>query len=161
MYLMKRLFREAKKFMRGDEDAVSPVIGVILMVAVTVALVAVVYVWLSGFLSPNAAPVSMQVTQIQSSDVANNYVNFSVASVSTTTAEWTEMEMRIDGTLIGNGGNLTGVPSSQWYYTDDGDGYVDPGEQIRVHSATAVAQGANIVVNYAPSQSQAVTITIS
>ena len=38
-----------QKFLRDDDDAVSPVIAVILMVAITVVLAATVYVWVSGF----------------------------------------------------------------------------------------------------------------
>ncbi|MDI6708842.1 MAG: type IV pilin N-terminal domain-containing protein, partial [Candidatus Thermoplasmatota archaeon] len=33
-----------------EKEAVSPVIGVILMVAITVVLAAVLYVWVSGFM---------------------------------------------------------------------------------------------------------------
>ena len=38
-----------RKFVTNDDDAVSPVIAVILMVAITVVLAATVYVWVSGF----------------------------------------------------------------------------------------------------------------
>jgi len=38
-----------KKLFRKDDDAVSPVIAVILMVAITVVLAGVLYVWVSGF----------------------------------------------------------------------------------------------------------------
>ena len=44
-----------RKFLRGDE-AVSPVIAVILMVAITVVLAATVYVWVSGFGSQSGTP---------------------------------------------------------------------------------------------------------
>ena len=47
-----------RKFIEGDERAVSAVIGVILMVAITVAIAATVYVYVSGMLggSQNKAP---------------------------------------------------------------------------------------------------------
>ena len=38
-----------QKFLNNDDEAVSPVIAVILMVAITVVLAATVYVWVSGF----------------------------------------------------------------------------------------------------------------
>ena len=38
-----------KKLFRKDDEAVSPVIAVILMVAITVVLAGVLYVWVSGF----------------------------------------------------------------------------------------------------------------
>jgi len=40
---------KANQFLRSNDDAVSPVIAVILMVAITVVLAATVYVWVSGF----------------------------------------------------------------------------------------------------------------
>ena len=47
-----------RKFIDGDERAVSAVIGVILMVAITVAIAATVYVYVSGMLggTQNKAP---------------------------------------------------------------------------------------------------------
>lgn len=46
-----------RKFLLGDDEAVSPVIAVILMVAITVVLAATVYVWVSGFgSSSNSSP---------------------------------------------------------------------------------------------------------
>jgi len=45
---------KANQFLRND-DAVSPVIAVILMVAITVVLAATVYVWVSGFGSGTVA----------------------------------------------------------------------------------------------------------
>jgi len=39
-----------RKFIKGDERAVSAVIGVILMVAITVAIAATVYVYVSGMI---------------------------------------------------------------------------------------------------------------
>ena len=83
-----------KKFVEGDE-AVSAVIGVILMVAITVAIAATVYVYVSGMLGsgPAANPtVSMvqstgfiSITQIDNgpvigADVTVNFINQSDAS---------------------------------------------------------------------------------
>jgi flagellin-like protein len=47
-----------RKFIEGDQRAVSAVIGVILMVAITVAIAATVYVYVSGMLggTQNKAP---------------------------------------------------------------------------------------------------------
>ncbi|VVB62342.1 Uncharacterised protein [uncultured archaeon] len=47
-----------RKFIEGDERAVSAVIGVILMVAITVAIAATVYVYVSGMIggTQNKAP---------------------------------------------------------------------------------------------------------
>ena len=41
-----------QKFLNNDDEAVSPVIAVILMVAITVVLAATVYVWQNGSFHP-------------------------------------------------------------------------------------------------------------
>ena len=59
-----------RKFLRGD-DAVSPVIAVILMVAITVVLAATVYVWVSGFGSQSSTPAkSLSLTTNGSEECA-------------------------------------------------------------------------------------------
>jgi len=45
-----------RKFLSNDDEAVSPVIAVILMVAITVVLAATVYVWVSGFGASSGQP---------------------------------------------------------------------------------------------------------
>jgi flagellin-like protein len=45
-----------QKFLNGGDEAVSPVIAVILMVAITVVLAATVYVWVSGFGTQSGSP---------------------------------------------------------------------------------------------------------
>ena len=47
---------KANQAFRSNDEAVSPVIAVILMVAITVVLAATVYVWVSGFGSQSGSP---------------------------------------------------------------------------------------------------------
>ncbi len=54
---------QAMKRVRDDEG-VSPVIAVILMVAITVVLAATVYVWVSGFSSDDGGPENAQVRAV-------------------------------------------------------------------------------------------------
>ena len=54
-----------------NKEAVSPVIGVILMVAITVVLAAVLYVWVSGFMVTTGAPVRISVSVAGTNDDAN------------------------------------------------------------------------------------------
>jgi len=57
---------------RKDEQAVSPVIATILMVAITVVLAAVLYVMVTGLLSgPGTGPQAMGVTVTRSADGTN------------------------------------------------------------------------------------------
>lgn len=74
-----------RKFLNNDDEAVSPVIAVILMVAITVVLAATVYVWVSGFGSNSSQPAkSLAVTSagVLSSNPAGLYKNYTVASAS-------------------------------------------------------------------------------
>ncbi|HLE96247.1 MAG TPA: type IV pilin N-terminal domain-containing protein [Candidatus Thermoplasmatota archaeon] len=60
---------KANQFLFGkDDDAVSPVIAVILMVAITVVLAATVYVWVSGFGTSGSIKKFPQVTLKDDSD---------------------------------------------------------------------------------------------
>ncbi|HWH08723.1 MAG TPA: archaellin/type IV pilin N-terminal domain-containing protein [Candidatus Thermoplasmatota archaeon] len=72
-----------RKFLKNDEDAVSPVIAVILMVAITVVLAATVYVWVSGFGASNSAPAkSIALTSAGALDTTNHVKGYTVASAS-------------------------------------------------------------------------------
>lgn len=82
--------------MHKKDSAVSPVIAVILMVAITVILVAVVYVWVSGFSAENEPPRSFAV---QSSGMVNGNFSYTVTSASPT-LNWSEIEIRLDGIPI-------------------------------------------------------------
>jgi archaeal type IV pilus assembly protein PilA len=60
-----------RHIIREDEDAVSPVIATILMVAITVVLAAVLYVMVSGLITgPGSTPQSMGVS-VQTGDGTN------------------------------------------------------------------------------------------
>lgn len=58
----------------GNDEGVSPVIAVILMVAITVVLAATVYVWVSGFSSDEGGPENAQV-RASGFDSDNNGAN--------------------------------------------------------------------------------------
>ena len=63
---------------RKDENAVSPVIATILMVAITVVLAAVLYVMVSGLISgPGSTPKAIGVSVSRSSDGTNWTLTFS------------------------------------------------------------------------------------
>lgn len=72
---------KANQKFRSDEDAVSPVIAVILMVAITVVLSATVYVWVSGF-SGNHNQPAHAVTLISDAPLLDGAKSFTVAASS-------------------------------------------------------------------------------
>jgi len=71
-----------RKFMK-EKKAVSAVIGVILMVAITVALVAVLYASISGWFSgTTTAPISITLKQKTPITSSANSIDFNVGSAS-------------------------------------------------------------------------------
>ena len=77
-----------RKFKLDEDDAVSAVIGVILMVAITVAIAATVYVYVSGMIgtSPETTP-SMQFVK----DSTNT--KLTVASADPGNLDWDDFEI--------------------------------------------------------------------
>ncbi|MHB8604918.1 MAG: archaellin/type IV pilin N-terminal domain-containing protein [Thermoplasmatota archaeon] len=66
-----------------DDEAVSPVIAVILMVAITVVLAATVYVWVSGFGAQGNQAKSLSVSEVACATGGGaSAVKFTVVSVS-------------------------------------------------------------------------------
>ena len=75
-----------KSVIRKDEAAVSPVIATILMVAITVVLAAVLYVMVSGLLTPVGSNKPV-LTFAQPALGSDNNVTLPIASVSQAVAE--------------------------------------------------------------------------
>ena len=111
---------KANRKFREGEEAVSAVIGVILMVAITVAIAATVYVYVSGIIGPGTgATPSVSITaapsggaciitvgtptqsDIQWADCWYNLVNISSASAQTdSTVVWPTTTMVRGGDII-------------------------------------------------------------
>lgn len=127
---MKKIGK-ARKLYNGNEKAVSPVIGVVLMVAVTVVLAAVI----AGFvLSISMTPVTPQAS-------------FAVKSCSENTGGII-LEHRggdsipigdVSGTIDPDGASgATDPESAEWGFSIDinSNGIIDPGDQIDSTAAT-------------------------
>jgi flagellin-like protein len=73
-----------RKFLNGDDEAVSPVIAVILMVAITVVLAATVYVWVSGFGASGTQAKNLSVSQGTATNLAaaSGSVSYTIVSIS-------------------------------------------------------------------------------
>ena len=103
-----------KKFVEGEE-AVSAVIGVILMVAITVAIAATVYVYVSGMLTPGST-TTPDFTFLQD----KTGYKLTVTKVSETGVSWDMLNvtssggysgMTIPTGTVGPGNAITGIPS--------------------------------------------------
>jgi len=81
-----------RKFVEGEE-AVSAVIGVILMVAITVAIAATVYVYVSGMLDTGATKAPDIAFQFDDTDAGANVGTLRVISVSANNVLWSDVEV--------------------------------------------------------------------
>ncbi len=126
-----------KTIIRKDEGAVSPVIATILMVAITVVLAAVLYVMVSGLLTPTGGgPKAIGVLPGRSADGTNWTLTFtSVPSGETTTG--TKL------TIITGGGStaLASTAFSALTYSANKAVYVQTG------SGTTVTVGDRLLVS--------------
>jgi flagellin-like protein len=83
-----------QKFVKADE-AVSPVIAVILMVAITVVLAATVYVWVSGFGAQSGNP-QKSISLTSAGALSNTWKNYTVAS-GTSGMKYSDLKVSVDG----------------------------------------------------------------
>lgn len=94
-----------RKFIRGDNDeAVSPVIAVILMVAITVVLAATVYVWVSGFGAQSSQPAkAIALTSagaIDSTTHAGDFMKSYTVSSASPGMKYSDMSLALSGTPL-------------------------------------------------------------
>jgi flagellin-like protein len=126
-----------KTIIRKDEGAVSPVIATILMVAITVVLAAVLYVMVSGLLSPTGSgPRAIGVAPSRSGDGTNWTLTFTSVPSGLTTAG-----TRL--TIISGGGStaLASKAFSALVYGTDKAGYV------QAIAGTSVGVGDRVLVS--------------
>jgi len=96
---MTKLHQKIGKIWK-DKTGVSPIIAVILMVAITVVLAATIYVWVSGFGGGGSQSISMAVTQrgpATGNATAGYTATFRVDSVSQGTT-WGDIEWKTNKT---------------------------------------------------------------
>src|SRR5256712_3452856 len=101
------------RLIREDESAVSPVIGTILMVAITVVLAAVLYVMVTGLVtSPGGNKPTLTLTPGQ---WTGNNLTIQITSVSSSTIKYTDLTFQVQSPAKGicftgkaNSGNQTG-----------------------------------------------------
>ena len=77
-----------------NKRAVSPVVGVILMVAITIVLAATIYIWISSMSTPQSTTPSISFrAQILRNNSNDNYdINLTVVSVQGS-ANWEDLEI--------------------------------------------------------------------
>lgn len=94
---------KANRKFRSEDDAVSPVIAVILMVAITVVLSATVYVWVSGFGARTTQP-ARAVNLVSDGPLANGFRNYTLSSADSS-LRYGDVAFTLDGATL----NVTGT----------------------------------------------------
>ena len=118
---------KANRKFKEDGEAVSAVIGVILMVAITVAIAATVYVYVSGMLG--SGPESSAVVSMTQK---NNYILISGVDKGPVTGSTCNVRV-----LLTTGANATGVVGTLNYDLGSSATNVDPGDTISFAGQTA------------------------
>ncbi len=84
-----------RTLLRRRDDAVSPVIAVILMVAITVVLAATVYVWVSGFGAQSSAP-QKSISLTSAGALASSNKTYTIASAGSG-IKWSDLRITVNG----------------------------------------------------------------
>lgn len=158
-----------RKFMRNDDEAVSPVIAVILMVAITVVLAATVYVWVSGFGSNSSTPAKSVAFTSDGAISADNKT-YVIASASPG-MKWSDLTYKLDGTALSYDDLEVGAAAANTFCplsaaaacfdpatATGSDALVDAGDRIRFHD-TAIS-GQKLLVLDSASNSIILTLTV-
>ncbi len=128
-----------KRRIVNDEQAVSPVIAVILMVAITVVLAAVLYVWASSFLggtTKNAPTGSMIASSDGQGDWTIQIVKIN-PQVSVNSVHWyllnEEGNTMSDSLVSDIYGYYEGEGKGVVFIDNDFNGKLSPGDKFEVH----------------------------
>ena len=154
-----------RKFVDG-EDAVSAVIGVILMVAITVAIAATVYVYVSGMLPAGGSAVP-SISLVQNAAVSTGgWINFTIDSASQD-AKWSDLKIMIGTTDLGTPDETndasapTDIDGTSTFCGYNGTGTpIKANGKLYVHHTTAVIAGAEVAIIHVASNSRIVVKTI-
>jgi flagellin-like protein len=124
------------KNMLEDKTGVSPIIAIILMVAITVVLAATIYVWVSGFGGETGeSKNSIAMNKLSSSETLNTWI-WQVADV-----EGTMLITDLENLVLDENGTVVATADVDWN-DNDNDTYVTAGDTV------VVAPGADGVYNY-------------
>ena len=178
--------RARQKQLRADEDAVSPVIGVIMMIAIVVIIAAVVAAFAYGIIGGvNKAPSTALVVEgVQPGDnvevtvyhhggdtIVDAFNDTKVGNGEDASNKWKKLEVRLNGATVGGtvdttngtitGGKIKELKMNDINCTDNGwNSNFEPGDQISM-TFTQLNVSDSIAVVHVPSDSilQRVTVT--
>ena len=128
-----------KRRIVNDEQAVSPVIAVILMVAITVVLAAVLYVWASSFLGGTTknAPTGSMIASEDGSGVWTIQIVKINPQVSVNSVHWYLLDTlgntKTDGLVSDVYGYYAGNGKAVVFVDNDFNGKLSPGDKFLIH----------------------------
>ena len=123
----------------NNEEAVSPVIAVILMVAITVVMAAVLYAWLGGIIggSPKSPPTGSMMVENDGTDVWKVSIIKMNPTVSITSVHWYLLDIsdftQVDGMVSDIYGFKDGEGKAVTFVDNDFDAKVSPGDQFVIY----------------------------
>jgi len=138
-----------RKFIQADERAVSAVIGVILMVAITVAIAATVYVYVSGMIggtktqTPNVACTT---------DATANRIQVATAD---SNIKWKDIVVTMDNTSVAwRVYTASATPIAGWGLTSTATADVTAGDYILLQfNTTGMIGNVKATLKYTPTNS--------
>lgn len=149
--------------LRRNDSAVSPVIAVILMVAITVVLAATVYVWVSGFGAQGAQPAKALSLQ-SAGTLSSGDKTYTVAS-GTSGMRYGDLTMTVEGATyaLAHGASCGADIGNATYYACRGatqlhaQDVVQAGDVVRLGT---VSSGQTLRVLDSQANSVIITLTI-
>jgi flagellin-like protein len=120
-----------RKFVEGEE-AVSAVIGVILMVAITVAIAATVYVYVSGMIGGTTTSTSTVAMNKYSSDASAYKIIWMVSQIEGEPVQDDQYDWSL---LDTDGKNATGATCT--FEDNNGDNYINSGDTFAVNTTAS------------------------
>jgi flagellin-like protein len=140
-----------------DEQAVSPVIAVILMVAITVVLAAVLYVWAMSFPEGTTkyAPIGSMIVSEDGAGVWTVIIVKISPQPSINSVHWYLLDVQgntaVDGVVSDIYGFKTGEGKGVIFVDNDFSGELSPGDKFEIYPGEPNSQMENVndVIDYA------------
>ncbi|MFO8133515.1 MAG: archaellin/type IV pilin N-terminal domain-containing protein [Thermoplasmatota archaeon] len=123
-----------------DKTGVSPIIAVILMVAITVVLAATIYVWVSGFGGGEGSTATLSLAQIDYEENTDTYTLKYRVNDAEGGLGWEDIEVTLAGTPIWDGGAVSDetftITSGGSTSTGDTTGKISAGDTFEYTTTT-------------------------
>jgi flagellin-like protein len=157
-----------KKSLKKDEQAVSPVIAVIMLIAITVVIAAVVAAFAYGIIggvkkAPNCALVvdgavasgtSTNVTMIHH---GGDTIVEAFVTTGNTSQRWKKLQVRYNGGVFDGTSYLNGVSNA----SDWSDGNFNAGDELKLTFGSGLVSGDSLTVVFTPTGDVLQRITVT